>query len=166
MKKLLVLLGVVCLFLSGPAAEAKKRSATAARKPTTKTATAAKKAPASSKKTTASRTVRTARGRRGRSTAAPAGARTRQVATSAPRRSGQSAPTSDRYKEIQQALQAKGYYNGPVDGQWTSDSVSALQKFQQDQNLKPDGKLDSLSLIALGLGPKHELAAQTRTTPQ
>ncbi len=70
----------------------------------------------------------------------------------------QQVPTPERYKEIQQALADKGYFKGTVDGQWNSDSVDALKHFQADQNLQSDGKLDSLSLIGLGLGPKRTTA--------
>jgi peptidoglycan hydrolase-like protein with peptidoglycan-binding domain len=73
----------------------------------------------------------------------------------------QSVPTSDRYKEIQQALVEKGYFRGEADGNWGPDSIDALKRFQQEQNLAPSGKLDSVSLIALGLGPKRNLAART-----
>jgi hypothetical protein len=68
---------------------------------------------------------------------------------------GQTAPTPDRYKEIQEALAKKGYLHGEADGVWNQDSADALRRFQQDQNLQASGKLDSLSIIALGLGPKH-----------
>lgn len=57
--------------------------------------------------------------------------------------------------EIQQALAEKGYFGGTVDGNWGADSVDALKRFQREQNLTDDGKLGSLSLIALGLGPKR-----------
>ena len=71
-------------------------------------------------------------------------------------RTTQKAPTPERYKEIQQALVIKGYLpSGESTGVWDNSSVSALKKFQEDQSLEPSGKLDSLSLIALGLGPKH-----------
>jgi peptidoglycan hydrolase-like protein with peptidoglycan-binding domain len=80
------------------------------------------------------------------------------------RRSYQQAPTEDRYKEIQQALAAKGYLRGDTSGKWDADSVEALKRFQTDQNLSPDGKINSLSLIAMGLGPKR-LAAQTHPQP-
>ena len=72
-------------------------------------------------------------------------------------RSSQRTPTPDRYKEIQQALATKGYLpeNSPS-GVWDTSSVAALKKFQQDQSLEPSGKIDSLSLIALGLGPKRD----------
>ncbi len=58
--------------------------------------------------------------------------------------------------EIQQSLATKGYFAGPVNGTWGADSVEALKRFQRDQNIGDDGKLGSLSLIALGLGPKRE----------
>ena len=58
--------------------------------------------------------------------------------------------------EIQRALADRGYFKGSVDGNWNADSVSALKRFQQDQNLTSDGKISSLALIGLGLGPKHE----------
>jgi hypothetical protein len=71
--------------------------------------------------------------------------------------SRQSNPTPDRYKQIQQALAQKGYLpTEQANGQWTDASADALKKFQTDQNLDPTGKINSLSLIALGLGPKHQ----------
>lgn len=76
-------------------------------------------------------------------------------ALAASRRSAQQQPTPERYKEIQQALADRGYFNGPVDGNWGPDSVESLKRFQHDQNLTDDGKIGSLSLIALGLGPKR-----------
>ena len=69
-------------------------------------------------------------------------------------------PTPDRYREIQQALSDKGYYKGEVNGQWGPEASDALKRFQAEQNLESDGKLNSLSLIALGLGPKRTLGAQ------
>jgi peptidoglycan hydrolase-like protein with peptidoglycan-binding domain len=80
--------------------------------------------------------------------------------------SRQSAPTPDRYMQIQQALADKGYYTGPVNGVWGADSVAALKKFQEDQNLTVDGKLGSLSLIALGLGPQREPITQFAGKPE
>lgn len=72
-------------------------------------------------------------------------------------RNRQAAPTPERYKEIQEALAAKGYLQ-PEDasGRWDQPSVEALKKFQADQKLDSTGKLNSLSLIALGLGPRYE----------
>jgi peptidoglycan hydrolase-like protein with peptidoglycan-binding domain len=80
------------------------------------------------------------------------------------RRSSQMAPTPDRYKEIQQALVGKGYLHAEPNGEWGADSTEALKRFQTDQNLTPDGKINSLSLIAMGLGPKR-MTAQSHATP-
>ena len=74
-------------------------------------------------------------------------------------RNRQLSPTPERYKEIQQALVAKGYLNpDDANGTWNQASSDGLKKFQMAQNLDPNGKINSLSLIALGLGPKHETA--------
>jgi hypothetical protein len=40
-----------------------------------------------------------------------------------------------------------------------------LKHFQQDQNLEPNGKLNSLSLIALGLGAKRASAVPSSASP-
>ncbi len=67
----------------------------------------------------------------------------------------QAQPSQQRYREIQQALSDKGYFRGTVDGNWGPDSLDALKRFQSDQNFVADGKLSSLTLIALGLGSEH-----------
>lgn len=74
----------------------------------------------------------------------------------------QGQPSPERYAEIQQALVAKGYLKNEATGLWTNESGAALKHFQSDQNLTPDGKLNSLSLIALGLGPKRTMTAQSQ----
>lgn len=86
--------------------------------------------------------------------------RYRQAAFRAPVRAVRVAyiqnPSNDRYREIQQALADKGYYTAEVTGAWDSASIESLNRFKTDQKLRADGKLCSLSLIALGLGPKYE----------
>jgi murein L,D-transpeptidase YcbB/YkuD len=97
-----------------------------------------------------------------KSTAVPTSARVASNKKAPPRRVLppprylQQQPTTDRYREIQEALAARGYFRGSADGAWGSESADALKRFQADQNLEPDGKIGSLSLIALGLGPRHE----------
>lgn len=73
------------------------------------------------------------------------------------------APTPERYKEIQDALVAKGYLK-PEDatGGWNQNSVDALKRFQADQKIESSGKINSLSLIALGLGPKRDTASTAK----
>jgi hypothetical protein len=79
-------------------------------------------------------------------------------------RNRQTTPSPDRYREIQSALAAKGYLK-PEDatGTWNQNSSDALKKFQTEQNLESSGKINSLSLIALGLGP-HPAAAPCSVT--
>jgi N-acetyl-anhydromuramyl-L-alanine amidase AmpD len=70
----------------------------------------------------------------------------------------QQQPEPERIRAIQQALSDHGYPL-EVNGAWDASTVEALKKFQTDQkieNLSGKGKLDSMTLIALGLGPKRE----------
>jgi peptidoglycan hydrolase-like protein with peptidoglycan-binding domain len=147
-----ILLGValfasVCLTNAAVTAATKKK--TAKKRPHTVSAPA---------KTTAAKTTPKSRTAASKTTK---GKKTTVRRASAPR---QLAPTKDRYQQIQQALASKGYYSGEPNGAWGPDSVEALKRFQADQNLTPDGKLGSLSLIALGLGPKR-LSAQSAAQP-
>jgi peptidoglycan hydrolase-like protein with peptidoglycan-binding domain len=68
---------------------------------------------------------------------------------------GQQKPTSERLTEINRALAQRGYLNREPGGVFDDHTAEALKRFQQDQNIRPDGKLNALSLIALGLGPKR-----------
>jgi peptidoglycan hydrolase-like protein with peptidoglycan-binding domain len=90
----------------------------------------------------------------------------KKVSTRSARAKTQAIPTPERYKEIQEALAAKGYL--PADqatGQWNDASVDALKRFQADQKIDSNGRINSLSLIALGLGPKHETSPQLVQQP-
>ncbi|MGH9619012.1 MAG: peptidoglycan-binding domain-containing protein [Bryobacteraceae bacterium] len=69
----------------------------------------------------------------------------------------QSHPTHARYKQIQQALANKGFLpQDEVDGFWGPKSIDAMKRFQTAHKLPSDGNIDALTLIALGLGPKHK----------
>jgi hypothetical protein len=92
-------------------------------------------------KATAKRRTLAARGRRARPKPAP---------------TYQLHPDPERYQQIQQALADRGYFKGQVNGEWNDDSVDALKRFQTDQKIDNDGKINALSLIGLGLGPKHD----------
>jgi peptidoglycan hydrolase-like protein with peptidoglycan-binding domain len=123
---------------------AKKQSASPAKK-----SAAAPKQPPASKSTAAKKST------------SKSGTRKRVVA----RKRIQQRPTPERYTEIQQALIGKGYFQGPADGVWGPDSVAALKRFQEDQKLEATGKIDALSLIRLGLGPKREAVPQNGGLP-
>jgi hypothetical protein len=159
MRKLLPLALAGCLLaMTGAAATAAKKKSTA-KKSTAHSSAAHKKSAASAKSTTAAKpgTTRTSASKRKKGTA-------RRSAVTW--RNRQLAPTAERYKEIQEALSAKGYL--PADqatGKWDGASTEAMKKFQADQNLGGSGKINSLSLIALGLGPKRDAAAKAPSAP-
>lgn len=106
---------------------------------------AAAKPPAVAAKTSTSKSTATRKTTAAKTTAPPVHRYTQQQ------------PTPDRYKEIQQALAERGYFKGQVDGQWGQESVDALKQFQREQKIDEDGKISSLALIALGLGPHRNL---------
>jgi peptidoglycan hydrolase-like protein with peptidoglycan-binding domain len=115
--------------------------------------TASTKSPAAPTKTTvSSAAISKSASKTGSASRTGAKSKARVVARRPPL---QQQPTVDRYREIQQALADKGYFRGTPDGAWNGESADALKRFQKDQNLDPDGKIGSLSLIALGLGPKR-----------
>jgi murein L,D-transpeptidase YcbB/YkuD len=123
--------------------------------PTTKKKTA----PKSTKAAVAHTAPATAKSKAGVVKTSTAKTATKSKHTVAARRPPvQMQPSTDRYKEIQQALSEKGYFRGTPDGAWNGESVDALKHFQKDQNLDPDGKIGALSLMALGLGPKRGTA--------
>ncbi len=162
MRQLLALAGLSCLlFFTGysqTANSTKGAGKTAPRKKGAAPKSAAQKS-------------RTSRGAASRTTAGRS-ATLRKSGKKAPSRAatwrtGQMAPTPARYREIQQALAAKGYLKPEqATGAWNQDSIDALKRFQTEQKIEPTGKINSLSLIALGLGPKHGSAAATPANPQ
>jgi hypothetical protein len=127
-------------------AKAPSAHSKSAAKSGSKAATAHAKAPASAHVKASGKSGKTTakRGKKGSSKAAW--------------RSRQLAPTPERYKDIQSALGTRGYLQQTPTGVWDAPSADALRRFQQDQNLEPSGKLNSLSLIALGLGAKRPVA--------
>jgi hypothetical protein len=133
-------------------AATKTSAATKAPAATKSPATAA--APGSVKSTTSKTSVsRKARSTKGKS-----------MASAAPARYRQAAPTPDRYREIQQALVDKGYLKAEPNGVWDQQSSDALKQFQTDQKQMPTGKITASSLIGLGLGPKSATTPDSVTT--
>jgi hypothetical protein len=61
-------------------------------------------------------------------------------------------------KQIQQALQKKGFKEVAVDGKWSEAASTALKKFQESQKLEQTGSLNLRTLKALGFNnPLAEL---------
>lgn len=141
---------------SSPSKTSSKSKTTSKSNTTSKSKTA--------KSTAHRKTTATSKSRKTSKTASKRG-KGSQSASAATWRSRQLAPTPERYKEIQSALVERGYLKKDVSGVWDTDSADALRRFQQDQSLQATGKLDSLSLIALGLGPKHAAPAAAPHAP-
>ena len=80
----------------------------------------------------------------------------RRAARTPPAPSFQLHPDGERYTQIQQALADRGYYKGQANGVWNDESTDALKRFQADQKLEADGKINALTLTGLGLGPRHD----------
>ena len=154
---ILVATALIGALLGLAADSATTGSSTAKKKATGKAVT--KSHPTSHSRTTASNAAHTTRKTASRTKKGS----TRTASAHSPR---QLTPTPERYKEIQQALVSKGYLTPEqVNGQWDDGSSAALKRFQTDQNIEASGKINSLSLIALGLGPKHETIKPTATPP-
>lgn len=75
----------------------------------------------------------------------------------------QAAPTPDRIKEIQAALQKDGSYQGEPTGKWDAATIEAMKKYQDKNGFPSTGKIDALSLDKLGLG--SETAGKGAPTP-
>jgi Putative peptidoglycan binding domain len=139
------MLAMILLAWNANGAEQAVKKKTPVKKgtPSKSAATGKKKAPATASSKTGSKSGKKAPAKR----------------TATTWRNRQMAPSADRYKEIQQALASKGYLKPEeATGSWNSGSADALKRFQSEQNLDASGKINSLSLIALGLGPKREAA--------
>jgi peptidoglycan hydrolase-like protein with peptidoglycan-binding domain len=57
----------------------------------------------------------------------------------------------DDVKEVQAALQKKGYYNGLIDGLAGDKTRSGVKEFQQDEDLPATGRINTATLERLGV---------------
>ncbi len=130
-------------------------------KPNAAKTPATKSAPSPAKAKTAPKTAAAKTTAAKKTTPKKAAAKKRTVA----RKRTQTQPTPERYMEIQEALIGRGLLQGPATGKWDADSVSALREFQASQKLEPTGKINALSLIRLGLGPKRDAQGQPTGVP-
>lgn len=72
------------------------------------------------------------------------------------RRRGQQAISSDRTREIQEALIREHYLQGEPTGVWDQETKNALVRYQQENGWQSKIVPDSRALIKLGLGPTHD----------
>ncbi len=140
-----VVLSVLCVFAGVAATSTAKTTATKKKAP-------AKKSTSAPKSAAKGKAVKTA-------------AKGKKAPPAATWRTRQQTPTPDRYKEIQQALASKGYLKTEPTGVWDADSISAMARFQTDQKMTPTGKINSPSLIGLGLGAKSAGAPEAAPLP-
>ncbi len=61
---------------------------------------------------------------------------------------------------LQQTLALAGYWDGPVDGQWSDELTDALKEFQTDLGVKPTGEVDAATIAAF-----EEALAKAQQTP-
>ena len=59
--------------------------------------------------------------------------------------------SSSTVRNVQQALNAKGFNAGPADGQWGPSTEIALKQFQAARGLPSTGVLDTPTMNALGV---------------
>jgi hypothetical protein len=57
----------------------------------------------------------------------------------------------DRVREVQRALQAKGYYAGSIDGIAGPRTRAGVREYQKDEELEVTGKVDAKTAASLGV---------------
>jgi peptidoglycan hydrolase-like protein with peptidoglycan-binding domain len=82
-----------------------------------------------------------------------------QSTTAAENRDSSQRSSGMSIRHAQQVLKDKGYYKGDVDGKYGPETRSALEKYQQDENLTVSGRLDSDTAARLGPAKKASGAA-------
>jgi peptidoglycan hydrolase-like protein with peptidoglycan-binding domain len=61
---------------------------------------------------------------------------------------------------LQQTLSLAGYWDGPIDGQWTDELTDALKAFQSDLGVEPTGEVDAETVAAF-----EKALEQAQATP-
>jgi len=87
---------------------------------------------------------------------------TQRTAAVVPRRRAGSKP-DDSVLHAQEALNAVGYHLGEPDGKPGPSTTAALKKFQGDRHLPVTGRLDAITLAALGISKDADSTTTERT---
>ena len=66
------------------------------------------------------------------------------------------------YREVQEALKAKGNDPGPIDGRMGPKTRAALKEFQQASGLKATGQLDNQTAEKLGVGKTTAMGTEMK----
>jgi peptidoglycan hydrolase-like protein with peptidoglycan-binding domain len=56
-------------------------------------------------------------------------------------------------RTIQERLRSLGFYRGAVDGVWGQTTQRAIEQFQQNRGLQPNGQLTPATITAMGFAP-------------
>jgi peptidoglycan hydrolase-like protein with peptidoglycan-binding domain len=64
-------------------------------------------------------------------------------------------------RDVQERLQRRGLYGGPIDGTWGPNTSAALAEFQRRHHLAPSGEPSRDTLAALGLDPDRYLSGSS-----
>ena len=72
-------------------------------------------------------------------------------------------PAAESIMAAQEALNAAGYHLGDPDGKPGPATTAALKKFQVDRHLPATGKLDTITMAALGIGKSSDPAVAERS---
>jgi peptidoglycan hydrolase-like protein with peptidoglycan-binding domain len=83
------------------------------------------------------------------------GKHSKKIAKKSWKTKGQHAISTDRTRQIQEALIREHYLDGQANGEWDTRTQAAMRKFQADQGWQSKVLPDSRALIKLGLGPDH-----------
>ena len=129
------LLAIICILLLLPLTAPGAARKSSSRKPAAKAASSSK---SKGKKTTSSRR-----------------SRSRRAAT-------QSGPTSDRIRQIQEALASGGFFKHQPSGRWDAQTSAAISSFQAANGLEVTGKLGAWTLKKLE--EKHGLPSNSELT--
>lgn len=65
---------------------------------------------------------------------------------------------------VQQTLRLAGFWDGPVDGEWTPELTDALKEFQTELGVKPTGTVDAATVAALEKAIAEAQAAPSEDT--
>jgi murein L,D-transpeptidase YcbB/YkuD len=66
---------------------------------------------------------------------------------------------------VQQTLKLAGFWDGPVDGEWTPALTEALMSFQTELGVKPTGTVDSATIAALEQAIASAQAPESSPSP-
>jgi murein L,D-transpeptidase YcbB/YkuD len=66
---------------------------------------------------------------------------------------------------VQQTLRIAGFWDGPVDGEWTPELTEALKDFQTELGVEPTGTVDATTIAALEKAIAEAQAAAPSSTP-